>query len=66
MKVIAKYQEIINRMNPNFSHIEQIKKFKLLPHEWTIDSGELTPTMKVKRKVVATKYCDEIDEIYDV
>ena len=65
-EVIAKYQEIINRMNPNFSHIEQIKKFKLLPHEWTIDSGELTPTMKVKRKVVATMYCDEIDEIYDV
>ncbi len=65
-KVIAKFQEIINGFNPNFSHIEQIKKFKLLCDPWDVASGELTPTMKLKRRVIREKYEAIIDEIYDV
>lgn len=64
-KVVAKFQSIIDELNPNFSHIEQIKKFRLLPNEWTTDTGELTPTMKLKRKVVNDKYAKEIDTIYN-
>ena len=64
-KVVAKYQSIIDEINPNFSHIEQIKKFKLLVNEWTPESGELTPTMKLKRKVINEKYAKEIESIYN-
>ncbi|MCC6516178.1 MAG: long-chain fatty acid--CoA ligase [Chitinophagales bacterium] len=64
-KVQAKYQSIIDEVNPNFSHIEQIKKFKLLKSEWTPETTELTPTMKLKRKVINEKYNKEIDSIYN-
>ncbi|MBP6660827.1 MAG: long-chain fatty acid--CoA ligase [Chitinophagales bacterium] len=64
-KVQQKYQSIVDELNPNFSHIEQIKKFKLLVNEWTTDSTELTPTMKLKRKVINEKYNKEIEAIYN-
>lgn len=64
-KVQAKYQSIIDELNPNFSHIEQIKKFKLLKSEWTPETGELTPTMKLKRKVINEKYTKEVESIYN-
>lgn len=64
-KVTAKYQSIVDELNPNFSHIEQIKKFKLLKAEWTPETGELTPTMKLKRKVINETYHKEIEAIYN-
>jgi long-chain acyl-CoA synthetase len=64
-KVVAKYQSIIDEVNPSFSHIEQIKKFTLLPNEWTVDTKELTPTMKIKRKIITEKYAKEIAEMYN-
>ncbi|MCO5249363.1 MAG: long-chain fatty acid--CoA ligase [Chitinophagales bacterium] len=64
-KVIELYQSVIDKKNPSFSHIEQIKKFKLLPNEWTVETKELTPTMKIKRKVINEKYSREIDSIYN-
>lgn len=63
--VIAAYEAVLNEFNPAFSNTEQIKKFKLLPNEWTIEGGELTPTMKVKRKNILEKYSREIEEIYN-
>ncbi len=63
--IVAKFQSIIDEINPNFSHIEQIKKFKLLLNEWTPESGELTPTMKIKRKVINERYQKEIESIYN-
>lgn len=54
----------IEELNKNFGKIEQIKKFKLVATEWSIESGELTPTMKVKRKVVLAKYQKEIKDLY--
>ena len=70
-KVNAHYQEIINGYNPEFSHIEQIKKFKLLPVEWLPlhedgATAELTPTQKLKRRVIREKFGYAIDEIYNV
>jgi long-chain acyl-CoA synthetase len=63
-KVISKYREIIDAFNINFNHVEQIKLFALLPVEWSIDGGELTPKLSVKRKVVMEKYKNYIDKIY--
>lgn len=57
-------QKQIDKFNPLFSHPEQVKKFALLPAEWTIDGGELTPTIKVKRKVIEQKYAGVIEGIY--
>jgi Long-chain acyl-CoA synthetases (AMP-forming) len=45
-KVLAYFQSIIDRDNEQFNHVEQIRKFILLPKEWTVDGGELTPSLK--------------------
>jgi long-chain acyl-CoA synthetase len=54
----------IQKYNKKFSHIEQIKKFEILPNDWTVETGELTPTLKLKRKVILEKYKDVIEKIY--
>lgn len=64
-KVITLYQQIIDAYNPEFNHVEQIKKFELLPHEWTIEAGELTPTLKLKRNIIMERYASVIDQIYN-
>lgn len=58
------FKQAVDKYNQFFNHIEQIKKYVLLPHEWTVDAGELTPTLKVKRKVLLEKFKKEIDGIY--
>ncbi len=63
-KVLAKYQEEIDHYNHLFAQWEKIKKFVLAPTTWGVDSGELTPTMKLKRRVVHKKFENEIKEIY--
>ncbi len=63
-KVLELYRELIDSFNKFFNHVEQVKKFELVPNEWTIDTGELTPTLKLKRKVIMEKYKDAIDRIY--
>ena len=63
-KVLALYTELIESFNAAFNHVEQVKRFELLPNEWTIDSGELTPTLKLKRKIIMEKYADVIGRIY--
>jgi long-chain acyl-CoA synthetase len=63
-KVLDLYKELIDSFNQFFNQVEQIKKFELLPNEWTIDSGELTPTLKLKRKVIMEKYKTAFDRIY--
>ena len=64
-RVLELYKELIDSFNRFFNHVEQIKKFELLPNEWTIDSGELTPTLKLKRKVIMEKYKAAFDRIYN-
>ncbi len=54
----------VNRLNGDLSGFAQIKKFALLPEEWTIDGGELTPTLKLKRKVLLKKFSRQIAQIY--
>src|SRR5258708_6962256 len=62
--VVALYAEIVDALNRDLSQFERIKRFRILPREFTIDSGELTPTMKVKRKVVEQHRAADIDEMY--
>jgi long-chain acyl-CoA synthetase len=63
-KVLDLYKNIVEEMNPNFNHVEQIKKFELLPREWSIETGEMTPKMSLKRKIVMEKCKDAIERIY--
>ncbi len=57
-------QREIDHHNQHFGSWEQIKKFQLTPEEWTIEDGHLTPTMKLKRKVIKNKYADLIESMY--
>jgi long-chain acyl-CoA synthetase len=63
-KVNARIQKEIDVLNEEFGKFEQIKKFKLLPAEFSIDGGELTPTLKLKRKVIMAKYEALVEDIY--
>jgi len=58
------YRNLVNEFNQNFNHVEQIKKFELLPTDWSIDTGELTPKLSIRRKIVLEKYKSYIDRIY--
>jgi long-chain acyl-CoA synthetase len=58
------YRDLIESFNKYFNHVEQIKKFGLLTNEWTVDTGEMTPKLSLKRKVVIEKYRDAVERIY--
>ena len=63
--VIQLIQGQIDRYNPEFGHVEQVKKFTLLPSEWTVDNGILTPKLSIRRKVVEEQYSKEIEAMYE-
>jgi long-chain acyl-CoA synthetase len=63
-EVMALMQKQLDKYNPLFSHPEQVKKIALLADEWTVDSGELTPSMKIKRKIIEQKYTALIEALY--
>jgi long-chain acyl-CoA synthetase len=63
-EVIARYQREINELNQNLGVTEQIKRFRLVQEEWTPASGELSPTLKLRRKIVYEKYDHLMQEIY--
>jgi long-chain acyl-CoA synthetase len=62
--VLALYQEIIDALNRDLSQFERIKRIALVPAEFSIESGELTPTLKVKRKVVEERWRTQIEDLY--
>ena len=62
--VVGLYEEIVSGLNHELAQYEQIKRFALLPREFSIESGELTPTLKVKRRVVEEKWRAVIDGLY--
>jgi long-chain acyl-CoA synthetase len=64
-KVIKLFKGLVESYNKYFNQVEQIKKFELLPHDWTVESGEMTPKLSLKRKVITEKYREAVDRIYD-
>jgi long-chain acyl-CoA synthetase len=63
--VIREIQRAVDQANAHLARVEQVKKFRVLPYEWTADSEELTPTMKLKRRVIHEKYAAEIERLYE-
>lgn len=63
-RVIDKIQSVIDQFNQNFGHWEQVKKIELLSEDWSIDGGELTPKLSLKRKVILEKYKAQVENIY--
>ncbi len=62
--VIEFFKELVESFNKFFNPVEQVKKFELLPNEWSVNTGEMTPKLSLKRKVVMEKYRDAIERIY--
>jgi long-chain acyl-CoA synthetase len=60
----AELQRSVDAVNTAVSSVEQIKRFAVLSRDWSADTGELTPTRKVRRKVVMEKYATEVDTLY--
>ncbi|MDP4209061.1 MAG: long-chain fatty acid--CoA ligase [Bacteroidota bacterium] len=65
-KVIARYQREISHINKTLGQTEQLKRFRLVAEEWSQNTGELSPTLKLKRKSICDKYREIIDDIYAV
>lgn len=64
--VVARYQRVVNEMNNQLGQTEQIKRFRLVQEEWTPNTGELSPTLKLKRKFLTQRYEQIIEEIFSV
>jgi len=63
--VLGAVGEAVATANQHLARVQQVKKWRLLPVEWTAESEELTPTLKLKRRVVHAKYADVIDALYE-
>jgi long-chain acyl-CoA synthetase len=63
--VLAEIQKAVDEVNSHVGPVEQIKRFELLDHDLTQETGELTPTLKVKRNVVHEKFAPVIEEVYE-
>jgi long-chain acyl-CoA synthetase len=62
--VLAAVGEAVSAANERLARVQQVKRWRLLPVEWTADTEELTPTLKLKRRIVHAKYADDIDGLY--
>jgi long-chain acyl-CoA synthetase len=63
-KIRAEFQTIVDKVNATLANFETIKRFRLVPEEWSLDSGELTPSMKLRRRIITQKYASEIADFY--
>ncbi len=57
-------EAVVADVNEGRSRYEQIKRFEILPRDFTMDEGELTPTLKLKRRVVQERFADELEKLY--
>jgi long-chain acyl-CoA synthetase len=63
-KVKKHYEDLVKRVNQELQDHERLKKVGVMPEEWSIEGGELTPSMKLKRRVIFERYKDRIDALY--
>jgi long-chain acyl-CoA synthetase len=64
-QVVAKFKRIVDKYNKNFGESEQIKRYKIISYSWSVESGELTPTLKLKRNFIFQKFADEIEALFN-
>jgi len=64
IRVVALYGEIVREVNGGLANFETLKRFRVVADEWTQESGELTPSMKLKRRAITARYAAVIDELY--
>jgi len=64
-QVLAEIQLAVDAANQHLARIEQVKRFEVLPVEWTAESEELTPTLKLRRRIIHAKYAERIDALYE-
>jgi long-chain acyl-CoA synthetase len=63
-RVVALYAEIVREVNGSLANFESLKRFRVVPDEWSQETGELTPSMKLKRRVITSRYAALIDALY--
>ncbi len=63
-EVLAEVQRAVDAANEHLARVEQVRRFTVLPAEWTPESGELTPTLKMRRRVIVERYGNEIEAMY--
>ena len=63
-KVLEAVGAVVERVNGQMSHAEGIKRWTVLPRDFTLDAEEITPTLKVRRKIIVEKYADAIERLY--
>jgi len=64
-KVIERMQEEVDWANQEFAKWEKVKQFRLTPNVWTVEEGLLTPTLKLKRKIIKAKFINLYNDIYE-
>ncbi len=64
-EVVAKFKRVVAKYNESLGETEKIKKFHLVPYEWSVQTGELTPTLKLKRNFISEKFHDEIEKLFE-
>ena len=62
--VLTMLQDTVDEYNKLFNQVEQVKKFTLIPREWSIDNGEMTPKLSLRRKIVLANFEKEIEAMY--
>ena len=63
-QILDLYQKVINEINLELGQTEQIKRIRLVNEPWTVSTGELSPTLKLKRKIIMEKHKDLVEQIY--
>ena len=63
-QVLAEVQLAVEAANQRLARIEQVKRFEILPVEWTAESEELTPALKLRRRIIHAKYAERIEGLY--
>jgi long-chain acyl-CoA synthetase len=63
-EVLKQFKKVVDRCNKNFGDTEQVKRYKLIGYSWSVDTGELTPTLKLRRKFIMKKHKELIDSLF--
>jgi long-chain acyl-CoA synthetase len=63
-RVVARYAEVVREANAGLANFEAVKRFRVVADEWMQETGELTPSMKLKRRVITARYAAVIEQLY--